>query len=236
MSTDGREFGRQLVSETDAYLDAVVATVEQLPRVVSAYRDAEPCADAVASVRERESDCDRRNRRICGLITDSGPGDVGLARAQVHFNATPLVGLYQRLDDVANAAERAVAELRAMEPDRDSDCLDGLAGMAECAVTAARALRDAMSEFVRVLCAAAESGDVTGAVTTIRTTESRCDDRRTEVIEAAFRGETAADAAAYRALAVQFDRVVDAAEDVTDRLCLCSRNVPRLAVEPHTTR
>jgi len=232
MSADGHAFGRQIVSETEAHLDATVGVVKRLPGLVAAYRAGEPYSEVVASIQGLESDCDRRNRRICGLITGSDPGDVGLARAQIHLNATPLVGLYHRLDDVVTAAERAATELAAIEPRRDDACLDGLAAMAGCAVDAVQALRDAMAEFARVLGATAPSGDVTGQVSAIRTAESRCDDHRAEVVAAAFREGTAGDPAAYRALAVQFDRIVDAAEDVTDRMCLCSRNVPELAVEP----
>jgi uncharacterized protein Yka (UPF0111/DUF47 family) len=235
MTTTEGEFGRRLVSETETHLDTVQETVARLRRVVTAYRTGEPYVDTVASVRDLESDCDRQNRRICGLITDSGPGDIGLARAQIHFNAESLVELYHRLDDVANAVERAVLDLTAIEPRPDDACLDGLVEMAECAVAAVQALHTATIEFIGVLCAPVESGDITDDVAKIRTTESRCDDLRTDVIAAAFREDATADSAAYRALAIQFDRVVDAAEDVTDRMCLLSRTIPKLTVEPHTT-
>ncbi len=70
-------------------------------------------------------------------------------------------------------------------------------------------------ESIRGLCVAAESGDVTDDVAGVRAADSRCDDLRTDVIAAAFRDGAIADSAAYRALAIRFDRVVGAAEAVT---------------------
>ena len=215
-------FGRQLESLTDRYLEDLDACVGTLAPLVDRYRSGEECGATVDRTRRLESDCDRTARELGGLVTSVDPQTTGIRQTWIYLNTDRLLELYGALDSVANAAEQFAAELTAIEPPRRERCLDGLHRMADRASVAAEELETVVSAFVRALCRPGGTVSLTEGVTRIRTLESEADAIRSDVLSAAFDGDADGSGIVYRQLAVLLDAVLDAIEDVTDRMHLLS--------------
>lgn len=217
---DQFEFGEQLETVTDRYLDQLDDCVRTLPPLIETYRAGDEYRAEIERIQRFESDCDTTKLELGTLITGTDNADAGLRLAWVHLHADRLLELYRYLDEIANVAEQFAEELGAIEPRRNNECLDGLLNMSELAVAAASELERVVREFVRALCRPEYSVSITDGVSTVRALEGDADSVRNEVIEAAFDGEHNADAVVYRQLAVFLDTILDSMEDVTDQMHL----------------
>jgi uncharacterized protein Yka (UPF0111/DUF47 family) len=215
-------FGRQLESLTDRYLGDLVACVGTLAPLVARYRANGDHGPIVERTRRLESDCDEAKRELGGLVTSVDPETTGIRLTWIYLHTDRLLELYGTLDSVANTTEQFATELTAIEPPRREPCLDGLHRMAEHAAAAVEELEAAVSAFVRALCRPEGAVSLTEQVTRIRTLESEADTIRGEVLSAAFDDGPDGTGVVYRQLAVLLDAVLDAIEDVTDRMHLLS--------------
>lgn len=219
---DRTAFDRQLESSTDQYLEELTACVETLVPLVDRYRSSEEHEDIVERVRQLESDCDETKREIGRLVTRVDPETAGIRLTWVCLHTDRLLELYEALETVANSAEQFATELDAISPPRREQCLDGLYRMAEHGSIAVRELKAAISSFVRALCRPEYTVSITDRITTIRTIEAEVDTIRNDVLSTAFDGTDDGTGIVYRQLAVLLDAVLDAIEDVTDRMHLLS--------------
>jgi hypothetical protein len=214
-------FGRRLESLTDRYLEDLDACVGTLAPLVDRYRNDEDYGAIVDRTRRLESDCDRTARELGGLVTSVDPQTTGIRQTWIYLHTDRLLELYGALDSIANAAEQFATELTAIEPPRRGPCLDGLYRMANRAEAAAGELESVVSAFLRALCRPGGTVSLTGGVARIRTLESEADAIRSDVLSAAFDDDDGS-GIVYRQLAVLLDAVIDAIEDVTDRMHLLS--------------
>lgn len=213
-------FGRRLESTTEQYLDQLGECVEMLPSLITAHEEDETRHQIVDDIGAREDACDATKLELGQLVTDVDAEEIGLRLTQIHVHADRLLALYGHLDSIANSAEQFALELTAIDPKRRENCLEGLREIAEIAVTAMAHLNTAVIEFIRALCRPRHDVSITTSVSTIRALEAEADAARNEILEAAFAGQSDADALAYRQLAVILDGVLDAMEDVTDQMHL----------------
>jgi len=223
----------RLVSRTETYLDQTEACVALLPELLAAYPDGD-YREFVDRISTLESDCDRTNRHLCGLVADADVRDLGIRLTRVHLHASQTIELFNALDEVANAAEQFAVDLDGLRPDLPPDRRDRFDEMAAEAATAMAALRSAVTDYVGVLCNPETSADIAGDVACVRNVESRCDRLRNEAVTAAFDGDAGGDASALvcRELALQLDEVVDAMEDVTDRMVRTTGSELAVDAEP----
>lgn len=213
----GDAFEERLAAQTTACLEQVDECVAALPRLLDRYAAGESYRRTVDRIREAESDCDGTIRRISTVVSNADVEELGLGLTHLHLNAGATISLYQRLDEVANAAEQFAEELAAIDPPRSAAALDHLREMAETARRTAPVLARAVTGYTEALCdpyASAALGDEIGR---IRAAESDCDDLRNRAIAAAFADDAPAPTV-YRELAHMLDAVVDAMEDVADRI------------------
>lgn len=228
-------FGRELESLTGRYLGDLTACVGTLAPLLDRYRSDEEYDQIVERTRQLESACDETKRELGGLVTGVNPESTGIRQTWVYLHTDRLLELYGTLDTVANAAEQFATELQAIEPPRLERCLDGLHRMAEHGVIAAEKLEAAVSTFVRALCRPDGTVSLTEEVTRIRTLESEADEIRSNVLSAAFDGDDAGTSVIYRQLVVLLDAVLDAIEDVTDRMHLLSGTEEWLDLDVYPT-
>lgn len=233
MATEDRtRFERRLDALTATFVEGVTECVAALPELLDRYADGASTDGLLARTRERESECDRVHREVSSLVSTADAGELGIRLTGVHLNRGQLLELYARLDDVADAAERFAADLVGMDPRRVEAGLAGLRAMADSAVRAVDHLGEAVTGFVRTLCDPEYSLAVVDTVETVRRIEGRVDERRDEVVATAFRRGDDAAGLVYRELAFGLDSVVDAAEDVTDRMFLLAGDNDWLALDP----
>ncbi|MFB6136845.1 MAG: DUF47 domain-containing protein [Halobacteriaceae archaeon] len=232
MTSADTAFGDRIVSETVTYLAEVEACVGELPGLCSAYAEDGAYRAAADRVAERESACDRANRQIGGLVANASAREVGIRLTRVHLNAGETIELYQRLDAVANAAERFASDLVATSPPRSAACLVTLRALADRAAETVQMLVHVVDEFVRALVDADRTASLATEVAAVRTAESECDRLRDAVVATAFDDGPTPAALCYRDLAAGLDETVDAMEDVTDQLLLLTGNQPWIDLEP----
>lgn len=219
---DDESIGTQLASETAAYIDQTETCVGLLPKLLKQYRTDGAYHETVDRIQSLESVCDRHNRRLSALVTNATARDLGLKNSRIHITTPQLVRLYQRVDDVPNAVEESAEALVTIEPPHDDTCFRTFHEMASLASRSATMLAAALSRFIYVLATPAESVAIANEIERVREFESRCDALRNEVIATAFRSESIANPLVYRELALCFDAVADAIEDVGDQLVLLS--------------
>lgn len=215
--------GDRIVAGTERYVTRVEECVGLLPELLARYAEGEPYRETAERVRTLESECDHANRQVSAKLTNATVAEVGVWNSRVHLNSPQVVGLYQALDEVANAAEQVADELVTVTPPTDG-LSDRFREMAEHATEAMTALREAVIAFVRALCDPSGSATVVDEVAAVREAESTCDRLRNDAVSAAFRDAPTAEALLYREFALLLDRVPDAIEDVTDRVVLISSN------------
>jgi len=231
-ATEREPFEARLRSETETYLDHTAACVECLPRLVDAYA-ADGDYEAVAGrIAETEGKCDETNRRVSALVGNADVRDLGIRLSRVHLHSGQTIDLYHALDEVANAAEQFADEMAAIRPERDPALLDSLAEMAALAVDAATALRPAVAGYLDALCDPEASVSIAHEVAHVRAVESECDRLRADLVASAFDGDASGTALVYRELATLLDGVVDAMEDVTDRMIRITGTELSIDVEP----
>lgn len=228
---DDQTFEDQLLSETDAYLNRVEDCVFQLQTLLDQYVAESSYKGVVDLISEIESDCDQLNRRISALISNSNARKLGIKLTRLHVNSRPTIQLYQLLDEIANAVEQFAEEIDAISPPIDEPCLDRLREMADIAIRTMTVLKEAVTDYVRVLCQPDTAITLTAEIGRIRTAESRCDKLRTEVIATAFSDGPSPTALVYRELALLLDQVVDTMEDVTDQMILIIGNQSWIEIE-----
>lgn len=216
------DFGDEIVSETETYIDRIAACVDLLPALLERYRSGADYEAVTDRIQELESDCDRINRRISALVTNVSAEEIDFANSRIYLNSPGIVELYQKIDDIPNAVERIAEELVTIKPSTAADCFRGFSDMTEHATTAMTALATAVTGFVRVLRTPSESDSIVEEVETIREIESACDSIRNEIVETAFETASNARAIVYREFAHLFDTLVDAMEDVVDQIVLIS--------------
>jgi uncharacterized protein Yka (UPF0111/DUF47 family) len=100
----------RLVSRTETYLDQTDACVALLPELLAAYPDGD-YGEVVDRISTVESDCDRTNRRLCGLVADADVRDLGIRLTRVHLHASQTIELFNALEEVANATEQFAVDL-----------------------------------------------------------------------------------------------------------------------------
>ncbi len=213
-------FERRLESASERYLDRLADSVAALPTLVERYGAGREYRATLAGIRHHESECDAIKLELGRLLADATRGDVTAPRGWDRRHVDRTLELYEHLDTIANVAEQFAGELVAIAPTRREACLEGLAEMATLAASAMEELEAVVGAFVRALCRRDDGVSITDGVSTIRAIEGEADAVRNRVLEAAFAGEHDGDAAAYRQLAVLLDGVLDAMEDVTDRIHL----------------
>ncbi|MFB6071796.1 MAG: hypothetical protein ABEJ88_02410 [Halobacterium sp.] len=230
-SVDAR-FDERLAVATETYLDQLDACVARLPRLVDAFEDGDGYRETATTIGDLESGCDRTHRRVSALVGDADVQDLGIRLSRVHLHAGQTIELYHALDAVANAAEQFADDLVAIGPPRAPELLALLGEMAACAADAMAALETAVTGFLTVLCEPNESVSVADAVEDVRAAESDCDRLRSRVVTRAFGDGETDQPLVYRALADRLDAVVDAMEDVTDRMIRLAGTELSFDVEP----
>jgi uncharacterized protein Yka (UPF0111/DUF47 family) len=232
MASDTAEaFETRFRSQTETYLESIDACVASLPRLIDQYAAEDPSyRRTVERIHAIESDCDETNRRISTLIANADVDELGLGLTNLHLNTGTTIDLYQQLDEIANTAERFAAELDAIEPPRSAACLDVLHEMADTAARTTPVLARTVTDYIEVLCDPYASATLGADITRIRAAESDCDDLRTDAIAAAFDGDVPVPVV-YREFANILDAVVDAMEDVADRIVWVTGSESRVAVE-----
>lgn len=231
MAADETKFGERFESTTDLYLEQLTTCVEAVVPLLDRYRDDGAYDQIAERIHRLESDCDETKRTLGGLILSVDPKTTGIRRTWVYLHADRLLELYETLDSIANSTEQFASELDTIAPPRREACLDGLYRMAEHAVTAIQELEHAVSAFVRALCRPEYTISIADRVGTIRTIEKEADAIRNDVLSAAFAETVDATSVVYRQLAVLLDAVLDAIEDVTDRMNLISSTEAWLDVD-----
>ncbi|MFB6303940.1 MAG: DUF47 domain-containing protein [Haloferacaceae archaeon] len=213
--------GTEFVALSETYTDRVVDCVGAFHALVERYADGRPHDDPLRRVREFETICDVTNRELSRTLAGfRDGGSTPFVREGVRID--DLIGLYQALDGVANGAERVAEELDAVDPALPADRAAGLRTMASLAVDAVALLADVVDDYVRALCDPASSARIRRPVERIRGLESQCDELRNRIVARAFADGGDATALTCYLLATNADAVVDAAEDVTDRLVYAS--------------
>lgn len=234
-AVDGDHFSDRLVSQTSTYLDRVTGCVEETPALVEQYAEDGAYARTADRIADLESECDRIHREVSSLVAAAGAADLDIRLTRLHLNSRETVRVYHLLDEVANAVEQFAADLVALAPARDRDCLDLLAEMAASAAAAMPHLRVAVGEYVRLLCDAEASRTVADEVARVRAAESACDDTRNALVRTAF-DDGPPRPLLYRDLALRLDAVADTMEDVTDHLVVVAGTRPWIEVEPDDGR
>lgn len=219
----GATVGERVVSGTEQYVSRVEGCVTLVPELLERYVGGGPYRETVERVRTLESECDSAGRRVCAAITTASAEEVGLRNSRVHINAPQVVALFQTLDRVANAAEQVAEELLTVRPPAGGP-FARLRKMADRATEAMAALAEAVVAFARALCDPAGSVTLVEEVRAVREAESTCDRLRNDAVATAFDELPTAEALLYREFALLLDSLLDAMEDVTDRLVLISSN------------
>jgi uncharacterized protein Yka (UPF0111/DUF47 family) len=219
----GTAVGDRIVAGTEQYVSRVEACVTLVPELLEGYVEGGPYRATAERIRTLESECDHAGRRVSAAITTASAEQVGLRNSRVHINSPQVVSLFQTLDEVANAAEQVAEELLTVRPPTGAP-FDRLREMADRATEAMAALAGAVVAFVRALCDPADSVTLVDEVEAVRESESACDRLRNDAVATAFDDAPAAEALLYREFALLLDGLLDAMEDVTDRIVLISSN------------
>ncbi len=220
---NGPTVGEQIVKGTEQYVSRVEACVTQIPALLEQYAEGGPYRETAERVHTLESECDHARRRVCATITTASAEEVGLRNSRVQLNSPQVVALFQTLDRVANAAEQVAAELPVVGPPVGAP-FARLREMADRATEAMAALAGAVVTFARALCDPAGSVTLVDEIAAVRDAESSCDRLRTDAVATAFDELPTATALLHREFALLLDSVVDAMEDVTDRIVLIASN------------
>ncbi|AFO58311.1 MULTISPECIES: DUF47 domain-containing protein [unclassified Natrinema] len=220
----------ELVTETSSYIDEITECVTLVKTLLDDYVSERNYRETVDEIRTRESDCDRTNRRVSALITNATATDIGLQNTRIHLNSTQIIRLYQRIDDIANVAEKIAEELLTISPSPRDAYFHRYEEMVECGVSAMHALNRAVVTFVRLLCTPTESGSIVAEIETVRTAESSCDELRNDIIADAFSDEVS-EPWVYHRFAHLFDELMDTIEDVTEQFVLISSNEEWIVTE-----
>jgi uncharacterized protein Yka (UPF0111/DUF47 family) len=215
--------GDRIVAGTEQYVSRVERCVTLVSELLEGYVEGGPYRETAERIRTLESECDHAGRRVSAAITTASAEQVGLRNSRVHINSPQVVSLFQTLDEVANAAEQVAEELLTVRPPTGIP-FDQLRGMADCATEAVAALAGAVIAFVRALCDPSDSVILVDEVEAVRESESACDRLRNDAVATAFDDAPTAEALLYREFALLLDGLLDAMEDVTDRIVLISSN------------
>lgn len=230
MPTDA-DFGDQLESKTDAYLDRLNDCVRLLPEILDEYAADGEYRDTLDRIQTIESECDRLNRNITALITNANPDNIGLLNTRINFNESALLEFYKNVDVVANLTERIAQELVMMQPSHDTDCFQGLQEMAEQIASMTTTLEDVVERFVHNLCNTYESDTLTDEIQSVRDMESRCDEIRNDVITTAFSDDGIDQPLMYREFAILLDELANKMEDITDQIVIIASKEPGIITE-----
>ena len=229
--TDDADFGDQLESRTETYLDRLNDCIELLPEAFDRYETDGEYHATVDRIGAIESECDNLNRDITGSITDSDPGEMGLLNTRINFNAASLIELYNDLDVIANHTERITQELAMTRPEHGTTPFEGLTEMADQTVTMAATLQGVVERFVHGLTVPNATVTLAEGIEAVQDGESRCDTIRDNVIETAFDEGRTADALLYREFAILLDELANTMEDVTDRIIVIASDEPGIVTE-----
>lgn len=228
---NGATVSDRITSGTEQYVSRVEACVTLVPELLERYAEGGAYRETAERIRTLESECDHAGRRVSAAITTASARQVGLRNSRVHINSPQVVALFQTLDEVANAAEQIAEELLTVGPPTGPP-FDRLREMADRATAAVAALAVAVSAFVRALCDPSDSVALVDEVAVVRDAESSCDRLRNDAVATAFEDAPATEALLYREFALLLDGLLDAMEDVTDRIVLISSNEPWVRTQP----
>ncbi|CCQ33986.1 Protein of unknown function DUF47 [Halorhabdus tiamatea SARL4B] len=225
------DFGRELESQTDAYLERLDDCLGLLPQLLEEYENGEDYAATVERIGDLESEGDTMIRSIISSITNSDPEDMGLLNTRINYNQSGLIEFYKQVDSLANVTERIADEIAMMQPPTDTECYQGLREMAEHVADMTETLEEVVERFVHGLGTTSGSDTLYGEIKAIRDMESRCDSIKNDVIRTAFADEETAEALMYRELAILFDDLANTMEDVTDQIIVIASDEPGLVTE-----
>jgi uncharacterized protein Yka (UPF0111/DUF47 family) len=154
----------------------------------------------------------------------------------VYFRPRSVLELFDRVDEIANRAERFCGELAAMHPTLSTD-EQGVRGpsarsaralpaveradlvrMADLVVEGMEVLATAVTDLCSALCAARPDTDVQSAVARISRLESACDATRDKLLSDVFAGTPTVEALVVKELVDTLDGAMDAVEDAADHL------------------
>lgn len=226
-------FEDRFVSQTTSYLDRLEACVTLLPELLERYGDGEPYQQTVERICDLESDCDARNRHISALIADADVEQLGIRLTRIHLHSGQIIELYGLLDEIANTAEQFAEELVAIDPRPAARPLEVLAEMAAKIVSTTTHLHRAVETYVHALCHPNEPTAIVDAVQQVRDAETDGDALRNEVLATAFDDAAIENPLVYREFALLLDSILDAMEDVTDKMIFISGNQSWIDVEPN---
>lgn len=227
----GAAVSERVVGGTEQYVSRVEACVALVSELLEQYVEGGPYRETAERIRTLESECDHAGRQVSAAITTAGAGELGLRHSRVHINSPQVVALFQTLDEVANAAEQVAEGVVTVGPPTGSP-FGRLREIADRATEAMAVLAGAVTAFVRALCDPVESVTLVDEVEAVRDAESTCDRLRNDAVATAFDDTPAAEALLYREFALLLDRLLDAMEDVTDRIVLISSNESWVQTQP----
>jgi len=225
------DFGQELETQTDAYLDTLKDCLGLLPQLLEEYEAGEDFEATVERIGELESEGDTMIRSIISSITNSDPEDMGLLNTRINYNQSGLIEFYKQVDSLANVTERIADEIAMMQPPTDTECYQGLREMAEHVADMTETLEEVVERFVHGLGTTSGSDTLYDEIKAIRDMESRCDSIKNDVIRTAFADEGTAEALMYRELAILFDDLANTMEDVTDQIIVIASDEPGLVTE-----
>jgi len=232
MESGTRPFEDRLRERTGTYLDQIDATVQLLPALLAAYRDDDGYRRVADRIGEQESACDRIQRQIGADVANADVTDLAIRLNRLHLTSGATIQLYGLLDEIPNHAERFADELLAMRPPRSRRAFEAMTTMVALAVEAMVALRKVVESYVEMVTNGDGQSDPRSPIERIRHLESECDDTRNEVIAIAFGHVEPPARLVFRELAVLLDALVDAMEDVTDRVVLIAGTESCTEVDP----
>ncbi|MFW6435710.1 MAG: DUF47 domain-containing protein [Halovenus sp.] len=225
------DFGEQLESRTDVYLDRLQDCIGLLPELLEQYAAGGEYRETVAQIGEIESELDEMHRDIMAALTNAEPADMGLLNTRINANQSALVEFYNRVDTMANVTERIANELDMMQPPHDTDSFRGLAEMAAEVVAMLEDLEDVIERFIHNLGRVDSEETLTEGIQSIRDAESRCDAIKNDVIANAFADADIDMPLLYREFAILFDDLANTAEDVTDQIIVIASNESGIVTE-----
>ena len=225
------DFGERLETQTDAYLDRLQDCVGLLPELFEQYAADEEYRDTVEQIGDIESELDEMHRDIMAALTNADPSDMGMLNTRINANQSALVEFYNRVDSIANVAERIATELELIQPPHDTDSFQGLVEMAAEVVTMMDDLEDVIERFIHNLGRVDGSESLTDGIQSVRDAESRCDAIKNDVIANAFADDDIDMPLLYREFAILLDDLANTGEDVTDQIIVIASDESGIVTE-----
>jgi uncharacterized protein Yka (UPF0111/DUF47 family) len=184
-----------------------------LPDTLDHYGDP-AFAETAARLSERESEADEHLRTLRELLGEFAPPNY----TDVYLRTGEVMRLYARIDEVPDAAERFVRDLKTVEPTLSGPVQDNFYEIATLTVAATETLADVTEAYVASLVSEGASTSFTADIEHIARLEGEADAHRQAAVERVFAREATTGALLVRDLARSLDEAADATEDAADHL------------------